>query len=133
MKLYRQLSKISFLKNSYAYKFLFVTFIGIHIPLIGLLFFILYAKQSVSPNSIVIFTLIMTLLATGITLWILKKLVKPIEVAAKALAIYRNTRVVSQLPTGFKDEAGLLLANIQESIAENEKYSFLFFLLCLHI
>ncbi|MFV5702029.1 sensor histidine kinase [Flavobacterium sp. XS2P12] len=122
MDLYRKLSKISFLKNSYAYKFLFVTFIGIHIPLIGLLFFILYGKQTVSPNSIVVFTLIMTLLATGSTLWVLKKLIKPIEVASKALDNYRNTRVVSELPTGFKDEAGLLMANIQESIAENEKY-----------
>lgn len=122
MKLYGKLSKISFLKDSYAYKFLFVTFIGIHIPLIGLLFFVVYGKQSVSPNSIVIFTLIMTLLATAITLWLLKKLIKPIEVASKALDDYRSNRVVSQLPTVFKDEAGLLIANIQESITENEKY-----------
>jgi signal transduction histidine kinase len=35
---------------------------------------------------------------------------------------YRSNRVVSELPTAFKDEAGLLIANIQESIAENEKY-----------
>ncbi|MFV5685287.1 sensor histidine kinase [Flavobacterium sp. GB2R13] len=122
MELYRKLSKISFLKNSYAYKFLFVTFLGIHIPLIGLLFFVLYGKQSASPHSIVIFTLIMTLLATGITLWVLKKLINPIELASKALDAYRSTRVVSELPTIFKDEAGLLMANIQESIAENEKY-----------
>jgi signal transduction histidine kinase len=91
--------------------------------LIGLLFFILYGnKYSVSPHSIVVFTLIMTLLATGITLWILKKLMEPIELASKALGDYRNTRVVSDLPKDFKDEAGLLMANIQESIAENEKY-----------
>ncbi|MFV8375499.1 sensor histidine kinase [Flavobacterium sp. LB1P62] len=122
MELYRKLSKISFLKKSYAYKFLFVTFIGIHIPLIGLLFFVLYGKQSALPHSIMIFTLIMTLLATGITLWVLKKLIKPIEVASKALDNYRNTKVVSDLPTVFKDEAGLLMANIQASITENEKY-----------
>jgi signal transduction histidine kinase len=122
MELYRILSKVGFLKNSYAYKFLFVTFIGIHIPLIGLLFFILYAKHSVSPLSIVVFTLIMTLLATGITLWVLKKLIKPIELTSKALDAYRNTRVIPQLPTEFKDEAGLLMANIQESIRGNEKY-----------
>lgn len=122
MELYRKLSKIGFLKNSYAYKFLFVTFIGIHIPLIGLLFFIIYEKQTASANSIVVFTLLMTLLATAITLWILKKLIKPIEVASIALDTYRRTRVLSQLPTDFKDEAGLLMANIQESILENEKY-----------
>ncbi|MFV8443142.1 sensor histidine kinase [Flavobacterium sp. LB2P44] len=122
MELYRSLSKISFLKNSYAYKFLFVTFIGIHIPLIGLLFFIVYVKQSASPDSIVVFTLIMTLIATGITLWVLRKLIKPIEVASKALDNYRNNRVISKLPTEFTDEAGLLMSNIQESIMINEKY-----------
>lgn len=122
MELYRSLSKIGFLRNSYAYKFLFVTFIGIHIPLIGLLFFIVYKKQSASPESIVIFTLIMTLIATGITLWVLRKLIKPIEVASKALNNYRNNRVISELPTEFTDEAGLLMSNIQESILINEKY-----------
>ena len=121
MELYRKLSKIGFLKKSYAYKFLFVTFIGIHIPLIGLLFFITYGKESASHNSIVAFILTMTLVATGITLWVLKKLIKPIEGASKALDEYRNTRVISQLPTEFKDEAGLLMINIQDTIAENEK------------
>jgi signal transduction histidine kinase len=122
MKLYRKLSKISFLKNSYVLKFLFVTFIGIHIPLIGLLFFILYGEHSVSPHSTVVFTLSMTLIATVITLWVLNKLIKPILLTSKALDNYKNNRVVSKLPTEFKDEAGLLMANIHESIIENEKY-----------
>jgi signal transduction histidine kinase len=122
MKLYRKLSKISFLKKSYAYKFLFVTFIGIHIPLIGLLFFVLFRKQDISTHSVIIFTLIMTLLATGITLLLLKRLVKPIEKASGALDNYRNNRVLSDLPMEFEDEAGLLLCNIQKAIIENEKY-----------
>ncbi|WP_348813948.1 hypothetical protein [Flavobacterium maritimum] len=46
MKLYRQLSQIRFLKSSYAFKFLFVAFVGIHIPLIGTLFYVLYGNQS---------------------------------------------------------------------------------------
>ncbi|MFV8326307.1 hypothetical protein ACNQGH_10430 [Flavobacterium sp. ZS1P14] len=85
-------------------------------------FFVLYGKQSVSHHSIVFFTFIVTLLATGITLWVLKKLIKPIEVASKALDNYRNNRIVFELSTVFKDEVGLLLTNIQESITENEKY-----------
>jgi hypothetical protein len=44
--------------------FLFVAFIGIHIPLIGLLFRALW-NFSISPNTILIFALIMTLLASG--------------------------------------------------------------------
>ena len=122
MILYCKLSKINFLKRNYALKFLFVTFIGIHIPLIGMLFFVLYGQHSISPNSILIFALIMTLLASGFTLFVLKKLILPIEMASKALDAYRNTRTVSDLPLGFTDEAGLLLSNIQESIIENENY-----------
>lgn len=122
MKLYSKLSQIGFLKNSYTHKFLFVTFVGIHIPLIGLLFFVLFARDFSSSNAIILFILIMTLLATAITLFALKKLILPIEFASKALNEYRINRKIPELPTTFKDEAGLLLYNIQKSISDNESY-----------
>ncbi|MET3027842.1 HAMP domain-containing sensor histidine kinase [Flavobacterium sp. UW10123] len=122
MKLYHKLSQISFLKKSYAFKFLFVAFIGIHIPLIGILFFVLFFEHSISPSSILVFSLIMTLLATAITLLVLKRLIKPIATASKALDEYRTSRKLSALPTEYTDEAGLLLCNIQESINEAENF-----------
>ncbi|MGO4904287.1 sensor histidine kinase [Flavobacterium sp. W20_MBD1_R3] len=122
MQLYKKLSRIGFLKNSYAFKFLFVAFIGIHIPLIGLLFFVLYGSKTISAHSILIFALIITLVASAATLFFLKKLIKPIEVASKALDDYRNDRTIPFLPTNFSDEAGLLMSNIQESIADNENF-----------
>lgn len=122
MNLYHNLSKINFLKKSYAFKFLFVAFIGIHIPLIGILFFVLYFDNSISATSVLVFSLIMTLLATAITLWILNKLIKPIVIASKALDDYRNERKLSVLPTEYNDEAGLLMSNIQESIFESETF-----------
>jgi len=122
MKLYHNLSKISFLKKSYAFKFLFVAFIGIHIPLIGILFFVLYFDHSISPTSVLVFSLIMTLLATSITLLVLNQLIRPIAIASKALDDYRNERKLSVLPTGYNDEAGLLMSNIQESIFESETF-----------
>jgi signal transduction histidine kinase len=122
MKLYHNLSQISFLKKSYAFKFLFVAFVGIHIPLIGILFFVLYYNHSVSATSILIFSLIMTLLATLVTLLVLNQLIRPISIASKSLDDYRNNRKLSILPTEYTDEAGLLLANIQESIYEAESF-----------
>lgn len=122
MKLYHNLSKIKFLKKSYAFKFLFVAFIGIHIPLIGILFFVLYFNTSISPTSVLVFSLIMTLLATAITLLVLNQLIKPIFLASKALDDYRNERRLSVLPTEYNDEAGLLMSNIQESIFESETF-----------
>ena len=122
MKLYQQLSQVSFLQNSYAFKFLFITFLGIHIPLIGILFFVLYSKSAIPPGTLLLFALVMTLVATGITLVILKKLIMPIEIASKALNNYQNNRTVTLLPTEFKDEAGLLMKNIHRSIQETEDF-----------
>ncbi len=122
MKLYHNLSQISFLKKSYALKFLFVAFIGIHIPLIGILFFVLFFEHTISPASILIFSLIMTLLATVVTLIVLKQLIRPISIASRSLDDYRNKRRLSILPTEYTDEAGLLMCNIQESIYEAESF-----------
>lgn len=122
MKLYHNLSQISFLKKSYALKFLFVAFIGIHIPLIGILFFVLFFEHTISPASILIFSLIMTLLATAVTLLVLKQLIRPISIASRSLDDYRNKRKLSILPTEYTDEAGLLMCNIQESIYESESF-----------
>lgn len=101
---------------------MFVAFIGIHIPLIGILFFVLFFEHTVSPTSILVFSLIMTLLATVITLLILKQLIKPISIASRSLDDYRNNRQLSVLPTEYTDEAGLLMCNIQESIYEAESF-----------
>ncbi|MEO8533506.1 MAG: HAMP domain-containing sensor histidine kinase [Flavobacterium sp.] len=101
---------------------MFVAFIGIHIPLIGILFFVLYFDTDISPASVLIFSLIMTLLATLVTLLVLKQLIKPIAIASKSLDDYRNNRRLSVLPTEYTDEAGLLMCNIQESIFEAESY-----------
>lgn len=122
MKLYHNLSQISFLKKSYASKFLFVALIGIHIPLIGILFFVLFFEHTISPASILIFSLIMTLLAAAVTLLVLKQLIRPISLASRSLDEYRNKRKLSILPTEYTDEAGLLMCNIQESIYESESF-----------
>ena len=122
MQLYKRLSRFGFLQNSYAFKFLFIAFLGIHIPLIGILFFVLFAKQSASPITILVFALVMTLIATAITLIVLKRLIQPIELASNALNNYRKERIMPLLPIEFKDEAGLLLRNILETIQDNEKY-----------
>ena len=122
MQLYKRLSRVGFLQNSYAFKFLFIAFIGIHIPLIGILFFVLYAPQSASSMTILLFALVMTLVATAITLVVLKRLIRPIELASSALNNYRKNRTMPLLPIEYKDEAGLLMRYILETIQDNEKY-----------
>lgn len=120
MNLYRNLSKISFLRKSYVSKFLFVAFLGIHIPLIGLILFIIYFEDAFSPTTIFIVTLLLTLIATAITLTILKNLIKPIEIMSKSLDDYRSGKIIPDLPQEFYDEAGKLMVNLQLTINENE-------------
>lgn len=122
MEFYKKLSSIGFLKKSYAFKFLFVAFIGIHIPLIGILFFVLYSKNNFSSTGLLLFSLVMTLLATVVTLILLKKLIQPLELASKALNDYKTNRIITKLPLHYSDEAGLLLSNIQDAILESQKF-----------
>lgn len=120
MKLYRSLSKIKFLRKSYVSKFLFVAFLGIHIPLIGLILFIVYFEESFSPTTIFFLTLLLTLLATTITLAVLKSLMRPIEMMSKVLVQYKIRKAIPNLPQEFSDEAGTLMQDIQSTINENE-------------
>lgn len=122
MKFYEKLSSIGFLRDSYVFKFLFVAFVGIHIPLIGILFFVLFSKANFTATSLFIFSLVMTLIATVVTLIVLKKLIEPIELASKALKEYKSSRKLTSLPLNYTDEAGLLLNNINDSILKSEKF-----------
>ena len=122
MKLYHYLSKVNFLKKSYTKKFFFVAFLGIHIPLIGLIITLVFNKDTYSTQTILLFTLGFTLLATAATLYVINKLIVPIDNASNALSKYRRKRTVPNLPLGYKDEAGRLLYNVQRTINDNENY-----------
>lgn len=116
MKTYDKLSKITFLKK-YSFKFLFIAFIGIHIPLIGLIFYLAFGGNEVmSPMSVFISVLIFTLIAAGSTLFILNKLLEPIILAKESLSEYIHDKKVPQLPINYTDEVGILLKEIQFSI-----------------
>ncbi len=120
MNLYKSLSKIKFLRKSYVAKFLFIAFLGIHIPLIGLIVFILNFESAFSPTTIFILTLLLTLVATAITLLVLNNLMQPIKVMSKALNLYRSSKIVPNFLGEFDDEAGKLMQNIQSTVVENE-------------
>lgn len=115
MKLYSNLSKISFLRK-YSTKFLAIAFLGIHIPLIGLIIFLIFNKGALSPSVILVFTLIFTLTATAITLILLNKLLEPLKLARNALKQYLENQVMPNLPTNYNDEVGELLRDLQFSI-----------------
>ena len=114
MKTYDSLSKLPFLKK-YSYKFLFVAFLGIHVPLLGILFYTMFVSN-ITTTTIVLVVLGLTLGATGLTLTILNNLLEPIIKGEKALKDYVQHNRVPDLPTTYNDEVGEVLKNIQFTI-----------------
>jgi signal transduction histidine kinase len=118
MKYYNFLSKIRFL-NKYSYKFLFVSFLGIHIPLIGIILFIVLGPENLlEPVALMLITLFLTLAATGVTLYILHKLIAPIRILESALHDYLAVQKLPSLPTHYQDEVGILLRDVQHTIID---------------
>lgn len=121
MKLYSQLSKISFLKNRYVAKFLFVAFLGILVPIVGLLFFVIYMKSYFAPLDLFLIALALTVLGTLVMTIIVKRLMLPVLKAATSLLEYETSLTVPNLPLDYSDEVGVMLKNIQNIIHSNQK------------
>ncbi len=115
-RIYAGLSKVVFLKNRYTFKFLFVAFLGIHIPLIGLILFVVMYPSAIAPSTMLVCTLVFTLVATGVTLYILRSLLQPLHDSRVALDNYLFDREIPSLPTQFGDEAGVLMQGVQTTI-----------------
>ncbi|HEX7366878.1 MAG TPA: HAMP domain-containing sensor histidine kinase [Pelobium sp.] len=115
--IYHRLSKIPVIKYNYSLKFLFAAFIGIHIPLIGIIAYALNSSESMySGKTIIIIALIFTLLSTAATLYVLNKLLAPLLMSDKALKDYVDSGTIPDLPLHYEDEAGKLMGLIQETI-----------------
>ncbi|BAQ63722.1 diguanylate cyclase [Geminocystis sp. NIES-3709] len=119
LKLYTLLSQLK-LPKSYLGKIMLVAFIGTHIPLLSLFFYAITVTSLTTDTKIkvLVVALIATLVGTGITLFTLQKLLIPITLTAKSLRQYLETNKIPQLPTKFKDEAGVLMADTQYSIGK---------------
>lgn len=110
MRFYHLLSGLPFFKKSFSLKILFIAFIGIHIPLFGIIGYLLSSDiENISAWSIVIFTLLFTLFATGVTLIILNRLLKPVLLAKDALIEFKEYSKLPNLPTEYIDEGGVLM------------------------
>lgn len=115
--IYASLDKISFLKKSFTLKFLFIAFLGIHIPLLGLLFFLRFnSVESYTPFQTIIITLILTLIASAITLYVLKQLLKPIMLSINSLKDFYQNRTLPNLPINHHDEAGELMILVNKTL-----------------
>lgn len=117
--IYKRLNEIKFLSKSYTFKFLFIAFLGIHIPLIGLIFFIIFKPASISGVSIFVLTLLLILGASALTLIVLNSLLAPSKASKSALVQYLTERKLPDSPTDFHHEAGILMQKVQETVVKS--------------
>lgn len=115
--LYSSLSKFSRL-NSYKGKIMLVAFLGVHVPLLALLLYFLVSNSFSFGMTVrvLVIALIATLVGTGITLYAIHLLLAPVILTYLAQKAYVNNKKLPNLPTAFKDEAGILMANTVQTI-----------------
>ena len=104
--------------KSYTGKIFLIAFIGTHIPLIGLFFYLIMISPIEEKTSILLVLLFATVIGASVTLFFIFKLLAPILLTNKAVITYNTKKKLSDLPTHFKDEAGVLMANTQRCIEE---------------
>jgi diguanylate cyclase (GGDEF)-like protein len=117
LKLYSALSRASFPK-SYAGKVLLSAFLGTHVPLLALIAHLVRDPRIGFKDKIRILAVALaaTLVGTAATLWALHALLGPVTAASEALRRYLERGEVPNLPTGYPDRAGRLMADVQHSV-----------------
>lgn len=122
MKLYALFSRLPFPKT-YLGKIMLVAFLGIHLPLLALLFsLIIFSPVSFSVAlTILVSVLVATLVGTGITLYVIYALLEPVSLASRTLRRYLEHEEKPHLPTNFGDQVGRLLADVQYTLERLDK------------
>lgn len=115
---YRLLSRLPW-PRSLLGKLFFVALLGIHVPLLGLLVYLLVTGRSFADElPIVIVVAGLSLVGTVVTLLTLRGLLAPMLATTEALEHYVTDQTRPALPTAYDDEAGQLMHHTQRTIEQ---------------
>jgi len=117
LRLYRALSRAPF-PRSYLGKVFLAAFLGTHVPLLALLGYLVRFRRFGLRASVRILSVTVpaTLGGTAATLWAIHALSAPVALASRALRRYLDEGDLPDLPTGYTDRAGRLMADVQYAI-----------------
>lgn len=117
LRLYRALSRAP-LPKSYLGKVFLTAFVGTHVPLLALLAYLMrYRRFGLRATlRILSVTVPATLAGTAMTLWAMHALYKPVTLASRVLRRYLDTGEIPDLPVGYSDRAGRLMADVQYTV-----------------
>ena len=115
--LYARISRLGFPK-SYPGKVLLVAFLGAQAPLMAVALYLLLGSSSGLGEALRTLALVaaVTLVGNAATLLALGALLAPLGQASAALEAYLEERTRPELPTGFPDEAGRLMAAVRRAV-----------------
>jgi diguanylate cyclase (GGDEF)-like protein len=117
LKTYASLARIGFPK-SYSGKIMLVVFAGTHLPLVALVLYLLLASPGGLGTHLGVLAALLsaTLLGFVATLFALRALLASVRLASSSLEVYLDERRKPELPIGFSDEAGKLMADVQHTV-----------------
>ena len=115
--LYARISRLGFPK-SYPGKVLLVAFLGAQAPPIAVALYLVPGSSSGFGEALRALALVaaVALVGNAATLLALSALLVPIDLASAALEAYLEDRTRLELPTGFPDEAGRLMAGVRRAV-----------------
>jgi diguanylate cyclase (GGDEF)-like protein len=114
---YALISKLGFPKT-YRGKIMLVAFLGTHAPLLGAALYLLLGSSVGLGAALRILALLVavTLLGSAATLVALGALLAPVRLTSSALKRYLDDRTKPELPIGFSDEVGRLMADVRYAV-----------------
>jgi diguanylate cyclase (GGDEF)-like protein len=117
IKIYALLSRLGFPK-SYRGKILLVAFLGMQIPLLAVTIYVVLGSAVDLGAALKMLGLVLATAIVGFaaTLWALSGLLVPIRLTSRTVKAYLDDRRTSELPIGFGDEAGQLMADVRYAV-----------------
>jgi len=117
LETYTLISKLGF-PRTYRGKLMLVAFLGTHAPLLGAALYLLLGSAVGLGAALRILALLVavTLLGTAATLLALGALLAPVRLTSSTLKRYLDDRTKPELPIGFSDEMGRLMADVRYAV-----------------
>jgi diguanylate cyclase (GGDEF)-like protein len=118
MAVYRLFARLAPLRRSLAAKFAAAAFVGVFLPIA-----VFAAWLAVRSGPIGAYSALVILVFAGIggflaLLWMIRELLVPVELTARALREYIDRRRLPDLPEGFPDAAGALMEGTQYTLRQ---------------
>jgi diguanylate cyclase (GGDEF)-like protein len=117
--LYRLFTRLAPLRASYHGKFALAAAVGMLLPLVIFVVYLLATRSDFDRLYPVLAALVLACFMGFLgTLWALRELLVPIDLTAEALRHYIESRKLPDLPVSFVDRAGKLMEGTQYTISQ---------------